>query len=59
MAALERAGTARPGLLNRLATFLGIKRKEAQILFVGLDNSGNTNVVCLFVCLYYLYLSHL
>lgn len=44
MAGLERAGTARPGLLNRLATFLGIRKKEAQILFVGLDNSGNTNV---------------
>lgn len=28
------------GILDKLAEFLGIKKKEANLIVVGLDNSG-------------------
>lgn len=33
------------GLFDKLANILGIKRKEADILVVGLDNSGKTTII--------------
>lgn len=31
------------GILDRLAQFLGLKKKEANIIVVGLDNSGKSS----------------
>ncbi|ESO88897.1 hypothetical protein LOTGIDRAFT_204362 [Lottia gigantea] len=33
------------GLLDRLARWLGMKKKEANVLVVGLDNSGKTTIL--------------
>ncbi|XP_041347814.1 ADP-ribosylation factor-like protein 6 [Gigantopelta aegis] len=33
------------GLLDKLAEFLGIKKKEANILVIGLDNSGKSTII--------------
>lgn len=33
------------GLFQKLALFLGIKRKEVNVLVIGLNNSGKTTVV--------------
>ncbi|KAK3103103.1 hypothetical protein FSP39_016439 [Pinctada imbricata] len=33
------------GLFSKLASLLGIKKKEANVLFVGLDNSGKTTII--------------
>jgi ADP-ribosylation factor-like protein 6 len=33
------------GLFDRLATFLGIRKKDCSVLVVGLDNSGKTTVL--------------
>lgn len=33
------------GILDKLAEFLGMKKKEANIIVVGLDNSGKTTII--------------
>lgn len=33
------------GLFQKLAFFLGIKRKEVNVLVIGLNNSGKTTVI--------------
>ena len=33
------------GLMDKLASFFGIKKKEASILCLGLDNSGKTTII--------------
>lgn len=33
------------GLFDRLASLLGLKKKEINVLCVGLDNSGKTTVI--------------
>ena len=33
------------GIWDKLANFLGIRKKEAAVLVVGLDNSGKTTIL--------------
>jgi len=33
------------GIFNTLSTWLGMKKKEAQVIVVGLDNSGKTTIL--------------
>ena len=33
------------GLFSKLAEFLGVKKKEANVVVVGLDNSGKTTIL--------------
>ena len=33
------------GMFDKLAIWLGVKRKEASVLCVGLDNSGKTTII--------------
>lgn len=33
------------GLFQKLASFLGIKKKEVNVLVIGLNNSGKTTVI--------------
>jgi ADP-ribosylation factor-like protein 6 len=33
------------GMFDKLAIWLGVKKKEASVLCVGLDNSGKTTII--------------
>ena len=33
------------GLFDKLASWLGIKKKEVHVICVGLDNSGKTTII--------------
>ena len=33
------------GFLDKLSSFFGVKKKEASILCLGLDNSGKTTII--------------
>lgn len=38
-------GSGEMGLFDALARWLGLKKREAKVLCVGLDNSGKTTII--------------